>query len=113
VPTEELYRRDGEFIVCLSCATKTLQRECRHSRGCEAISALMFLSQRQRQVALKMAEGKSTKAIAYELGVTENTVESHRYQLYNRLGVHSIAQLVAELYRMGWVPEKPEGEVTH
>lgn len=110
---EELYRRDGEFIVCVSCGTRTLQREARHARGCEAISSLMFLTPRQREIAMKIADGKATKAIAYELGVTENTVEAHRYQLYNRLGVHSIAQLVAELYRMGWVPAAVEGTVAH
>lgn len=57
-------------------------------------SAYSVLTARGREVLQLIAEGKSTKAIAKELHVSPKTVEWHRSQLMNKLGVESIAELV-------------------
>jgi Response regulator containing a CheY-like receiver domain and an HTH DNA-binding domain len=41
-----------------------------------------------------IAEGRSTKEIAYALEVSVKTVETHRSGLMARLGIHDIAGLV-------------------
>jgi DNA-binding NarL/FixJ family response regulator len=46
------------------------------------------LTQRQREIVQLIAEGKSTKEIAFLLKVSVKTVEAHRAQLMDRLGIH-------------------------
>ena len=61
------------------------------------------LSSRQRQVLQLIAEGKTTKQVALELGINVKTVESHRAQLMDRLNIHDVAGLVRYAIRMGLV----------
>ena len=51
------------------------------------------LTPRQREVLQLVAEGKSTKEISMALNITIKTVEFHRNNLMDELGVRSIAEL--------------------
>lgn len=51
------------------------------------------LTTRQRQILRMIAEGKCGKEMAWELGISERTVEFHRTRLQERLDVHGIADL--------------------
>jgi DNA-binding NarL/FixJ family response regulator len=66
-------------------------------------SGLNRLTPRQREVLRQIAEGKTTKAIARDLGVSVKTVETHRTQLMDRLDIHEIAGLVRFAIRIGLV----------
>ena len=55
---------------------------------------LATLSPRQREVLRLIAEGRTTKQIAQELEISVKTVETHRAQLMERLGIHDVAGLV-------------------
>ena len=66
-------------------------------------SELNRLTLRQREVLRQIAEGKTTKAIARDLGVSVKTVETHRTQLMDRLDIHEIAGLVRFAIRIGLV----------
>lgn len=57
-------------------------------------SPLSLLTPRQREVLQGIAEGLSTKELAYRLQVSTKTVETHRAQLMERLDIHDIAGLV-------------------
>lgn len=61
------------------------------------------LTDRQRQVLQLVATGYRSKAIAEVLGVSVKTVESHRAEIMNRLGVNHMAGLVQEAIRLGLV----------
>ena len=61
------------------------------------------LTPRQREVLQLIAEGYSTKQIAGLLGVGVKTIETHRTQLMDRLGIHEIAGLVRYAVRVGLV----------
>ena len=65
------------------------------------------LTPRQREIVQLIAEGKSTKEIAFLLKVSVKTVEAHRAQLMARLDIHDVAGLVRYAMRVGLVP--PEG----
>lgn len=62
------------------------------------------LTPRQREILQLIAEGKSTKEIAFLLNVSIKTVETHRLQLMDRLGIHDIPGLVRHAMRIGLVP---------
>lgn len=59
------------------------------------------LSSRQIEILQLIAEGNSTKEIAYKLTLSVKTVEAHRKQLMDRLGIHDIAGLVRYAIKMG------------
>jgi len=50
-----------------------------------------------------IAEGQHTKAIASTLSLSTKTVEYHRLELMDRLGIHDIPGLVRVAYQVGLV----------
>jgi DNA-binding NarL/FixJ family response regulator len=65
------------------------------------------LTPRQREILQLVAEGKSTKDIAQLLDLSVKTVETHRGQIMERLGIHDLAGLVRYAIRTGLVsPER-------
>ena len=61
------------------------------------------LTARQREILHKIAESLGTKEIAYRLGVSTKTVETHRKLLMDRLNIHDVAGLVRYAIRTGVV----------
>jgi len=59
------------------------------------------LTTRQREILQLIAEGKSTKDIAVTLDLSIKTVETHRKDLMDRLGIHDVAGLVRYAIRAG------------
>jgi DNA-binding NarL/FixJ family response regulator len=51
------------------------------------------LTSRETEVLQLIAEGRSNKQIASELGISIKTVEKHRQQVMNKLNLHEIAGL--------------------
>ena len=58
------------------------------------------LTPRQREVIIRKAEGKTYGQVAYELGVTEQTVKNHLGFVYARLGAE---HLIEALHILGWL----------
>jgi len=77
------------------------------SRTGGALDPLDALTPRQREILQLAAEGHSSKEIAQRLKLSYRTVETHRAQLMERLGVHDLAGLVRFAVRVGLVA--PEG----
>lgn len=59
------------------------------------------LTPREREVVQLIAEGETTKQIANHLNVSIKTIETHRSQLMQKLGVNSVAQLTKFAIREG------------
>jgi DNA-binding NarL/FixJ family response regulator len=59
------------------------------------------LSPREREVLQLLAEGHSTKEMASTLSISAKTVESHRKQMMDKLGMHSVAELTKYAIREG------------
>jgi len=51
-----------------------------------------------------IAEGRSSPAIAKELGVSTSTVETHRRNIMRKLDLHSVADLTRYAIREGLSP---------
>jgi DNA-binding NarL/FixJ family response regulator len=59
------------------------------------------LSSREREVLQLVAEGRTTRQIADELGISVKTVETHRHNLMQKTQLHSIAGLTKYAIRIG------------
>jgi len=64
-------------------------------------SEAVSLTHREREVIQMLAEGKTSKEVALGLNLSVRTVEAHRRQIMNKLGVNSIAQLTKFAIRHG------------
>jgi DNA-binding NarL/FixJ family response regulator len=68
-----------------------------------AADPLEALTPRQREILQLVAEGHTSKDVANRLHLSVKTVEAHRAQLMERLGVHDLAGLVRFAVRVGLV----------
>jgi len=60
----------------------------------EVQEKLSSLSEREREVFERVADGEMNKIIAADLGISERTVEVHRGAVMKKLDVRTLAQLV-------------------
>jgi len=61
------------------------------------------LSQREREVWLRVVRGQLNKQIAYDLGIVERTVKLHRAAAMTKLGAASLAEMVLAAERLGLI----------
>lgn len=59
------------------------------------------LTPRERETLQLIAEGRSTSEIAGQLFVSVKTIETHRKNIMDKLGLHSIAELTKYAVREG------------
>ena len=60
-----------------------------------------LLTDREREILQLLAEGKSNKEAAAILNVSPYTIETHRQNLMQKLGVHNTAEIVLYAVRKG------------
>jgi DNA-binding NarL/FixJ family response regulator len=80
------------------------------ARDLEAAESLLGTGQptaalrpREIEVLRLIGRGMATKAIASELGLTQNTVRSYTQDLMERLGAHTRVQAIVTAQRMGLI----------
>jgi two-component system response regulator DctR len=83
---------DEDLIARVRAAMEHHQR-VRISRS-DAAARLARLTAREREVLSLMAEGKLSKEIAYELGLSPRTIEMHRTHIGERLGVRRASEAI-------------------
>lgn len=71
-----------------------------------AKSPLERLTPRQREILQLIAESRTTKEIAIELGLSAKTVEFHRAELMKRLNLRDIPALVRFAMQSGLLPHE-------
>ncbi len=59
------------------------------------------LTPRERQVFVRVVQGKINKQIAQQLGATERTIKAHRHRVMEKMKVQSLAALVSIAERLG------------
>ena len=65
--------------------------------------SLASLTPRQREILQLAAEGQSAKQIASILAISPRTVEFHKYQMMEALGLHTNADLIHFAFKHGLV----------
>jgi DNA-binding NarL/FixJ family response regulator len=68
--------------------------------GPQDISRESTLTLRQREVLQLLAEGKTMKEVANQLGISTRTAESHKYEIMRQLGVQTTAALIRYAVRI-------------
>jgi DNA-binding NarL/FixJ family response regulator len=79
---------DGEYYVTPSLTVHLLQRRSRAQAFAERQPGLEDLTPTERQILRLVADGKSSKSISNELFIHYRTVENHRTNVCQKLGLH-------------------------
>ena len=82
--------------------SKQLVQDYLHHGGNKPVG-VQELTPRQREILQLIAEGHSTKDMAQRLSVSVKTIETHRMEIMNRLGIHDVAGLVRYAIRIGLI----------
>ena len=83
---------DGKTYLTLALAGEVLQAMRRDPE--KTSDPVALLTPRQREILQLLAEGRSAKEIGAALGISARTVEFHKYQMMESLGLHANAELV-------------------
>jgi len=86
------FRRMGNELYA-RYALEAAQASGGEKRIAEKPSQDLGLTPRQQQIASLVALGETNRSIARQLSISENTVEHHLKGIFDRLGLHSRAQV--------------------
>jgi DNA-binding NarL/FixJ family response regulator len=91
----------GETYLSPPIAGQVVSRHVRGGGSPPTGGAYGDLTPREREVLQLIAEGKHTKAVARELGISPKTVLAHREKVMKKLDIDSVAGLVRYAIREG------------
>ena len=99
----------NQLLEAIAAVTSGRQYFCKKFR--RAQSSLQpqdqIISNRELEVLVQIAKGYSTKEIATNLFISENTVENHRKNLFHKLQAHNMADLIIKTIAAGYInPEE-------
>lgn len=87
--------RDQELLDCVQRALARDRAIREELRGHESIrQRLESLTAREHDVLELVTQGAANKVIAYQLGISQRTVEIHRARVMEKMSADSLAQLV-------------------
>ena len=91
----------GEIYVTPELKQEVLEAPSR--AGSDPDRTVVNLTARQREVLQLVAEGHTMKEIASALNVSTRTVESHKYDVMEKLGIGTTAELIQYAIQRGIV----------
>jgi PAS domain S-box-containing protein len=98
------FEEDGTFVGFMGSAIDINDRKCGiFTPDQESVRIVFALTERERQVLVLIADGKSTKEAALRLGISYKTADSHRSRILEKLGVHETASMVRYAIRAGLI----------
>jgi DNA-binding NarL/FixJ family response regulator len=72
-----------------------------------------FLSTREQEILRLVATGRTSKAIAAQLGLSLRSVETYRYRMMRKLGIQSLAGLIEFGLRLQLVAPPSPGKLSY
>ena len=87
--------RKVELLAALAEAADIGRRRSRLTAGRRQAGALTKLTKREQEVLAAIAEGKQSKTIAWELGISVRTIDLHRGNILSKLSARNTSQAVA------------------
>lgn len=101
--------KKAELLDTLKEAAEIGRQRKRLAAGREQVEALGKLSKREHEVLASIAEGKQSKVIAWELGISVRTVDLHRSNILAKLSARNTSQAVAIAKAGGILADEPGG----
>jgi DNA-binding NarL/FixJ family response regulator len=86
-------RRGGTYFSTMAPTVLLRHMQDLEDRGASSDDPLARLSKREKEVFRLLAEGESVKRIAGKLFISPKTVESHKYNIMQKLDVDSVVDL--------------------
>lgn len=65
-----------------------------------------LLTRREQEVLMQIAKGLSTKEMSSSLFISENTIETHRQNIFSKLKAHNMADLIIRAVAAGYIDPK-------
>jgi FixJ family two-component response regulator len=94
--------RDQVLLDCIQKAIEVDLRSRREQRERQDVqSRIELLTQREREVMDRLIAGRTNKNIAFELGISQKTVDFHRANILDKVGVGSVVELVRLTQKAG------------
>jgi DNA-binding NarL/FixJ family response regulator len=93
----------GDALLAPSVTRRIIEQFARRPAQPELGSQLESLTQREREVLIMLAGGKSNAELAAELFVSEGTIKTHVSSLLAKLGLRDRVQAVVMAYQSGLV----------
>ena len=99
--------RDQDLIdaIQLGLARDRARRENEMALG-TLRARFASLTRREREIMIHVVQGRLSKQIAYDLGISEVTVKVHRSNLMRKMSVHSLPELGQMADKLKLVSEK-------
>ena len=84
----------GEQFFTPAISRIMVESYVKHARGKVAQPQSVVLTNREREILQRIAEGKTNQQIANQLSISVRTVEFHRANISAKIGAHDTASLV-------------------
>ena len=102
-----------EIITAIQCAIRKQRYICNHVSNllpfgnwlsvCYLIHRQSLLTQTEKNILKEIALGKTTKEIAAEKNLSFHTINSHRKNIFRKLGVNNVHEATKYAMRAGIV----------
>jgi DNA-binding NarL/FixJ family response regulator len=93
----------GDALLAPSVTRRIIAQFVRRAPDPEPAARLEALTQREREVLVLLARGRSNAEVAHELVVSEGTVKTHVSSVLSKLGLRDRVQAVVLAYESGLV----------
>lgn len=101
---------DGEALLSPRATRALIDRYTRHPEPAQlpVPAELRALTEREREVLLRVGQGQSNIHIAHDLFISVQTAKTHVNRIMSKLAVHDRAQLVIITYEAGLLRPGPK-----
>jgi two-component system, NarL family, response regulator NreC len=95
--------QEGKPYFTPSIARVLLEDYLRMMKQHNVQDSFDLLTEREKEVLQLLAQGKSNKEVAQILNLSPHTIDSHRTNLMQKLGLHNTAEIVLYAVRKGMI----------
>lgn len=91
---EKPFDDTGPLAAVQACVLRESQRWTAAAEAQARALAFAALTQREREIAVLLAEGRHNREVAERLAISPRTVEVHKARIMEKLGARSLADLI-------------------
>jgi FixJ family two-component response regulator len=100
--------RDQELIDAIQLGLARDRARLEREKALTALRARFeVLTPREREIMIQVVQGRLSKQIAADIGISEITVKVHRSHIMQKMKVRSLLELGRMADKLKLVPEKP------